>query len=144
MSAAGLVVIVLALLLLRQNLFVILGCVTGYAYFVFAGEPVDGIILDAWSALNKDILLSIPLYILAGNIMASGGIAGRLIRFMRALHVSQDRGGRFLKGAPPHPSQGLGTPSQDFLRPSLSLGAFLGWALDWPNGLLITCRGLSL
>jgi C4-dicarboxylate transporter DctM subunit len=85
MSAAGLVVIVLALLLLRQNLFVILGCVTGYAYFVFAGEPVDGIILDAWSALNKDILLSIPLYILAGNIMASGGIAGRLIRFMRAL-----------------------------------------------------------
>ena len=85
MSAAGLIVIVLALMLLRQNLFVILGCVTGYAYFVFAGEPLDGIILDAWSALNKDILLSIPLYILAGNIMARGGIAGRLIRFMRAM-----------------------------------------------------------
>jgi C4-dicarboxylate transporter DctM subunit len=76
---------VLALLLLRQNLFVILGCVTAYAYIAFAGESLDGIILDAWSALNKDILLSIPLYILAGNIMAQGGIANRLIRFMRAL-----------------------------------------------------------
>jgi len=85
MSAIWLGLLVLLLLLLRQNLFVVLGCVTAYAYFVFAGEPLDGIILDAWSALNKDILLSIPLYILAGNIMAQGGIAGRLIRFMRAL-----------------------------------------------------------
>jgi C4-dicarboxylate transporter DctM subunit len=85
MSAVWLVVLVLVLLMLRQNLFVVLGCVTAYAYFVFAGEPLDGIILDAWSALNKDILLSIPLYILAGNIMARGGIAARLIRFMRAL-----------------------------------------------------------
>ncbi len=85
MTTFVLVVLVLVLLLLRQNLFVILGCVTAYAYAVFAGEALDGIILDAWSALNKDILLSIPLYILAGNIMAQGGIATRLIRFMRAL-----------------------------------------------------------
>jgi len=85
MSIFALIIIVLALLLLRQNLFVILGCVTAYAYFVFAGEPLSGIILDAWSALNKDILLSIPLYILAGNIMAQGAIADRLVRVMRAL-----------------------------------------------------------
>jgi C4-dicarboxylate transporter DctM subunit len=75
----------LALLLLRQNLLVILGCLTAYAYLAFAGESLDGIVLDAWSALNKDILLAIPLYILAGNIMAQGGIAGRLIRLMSAL-----------------------------------------------------------
>jgi C4-dicarboxylate transporter DctM subunit len=85
MSAVVLIALVLALLLLRQNLFVILGCVTAYAYFVFAGEPLSGIILDAWSALNKDILLSIPLYILAGNIMAQGAIADRLVRVMRSL-----------------------------------------------------------
>jgi C4-dicarboxylate transporter DctM subunit len=85
MSIVALIIIVLALLILRQNLFVILGCVTAYAYFVFAGEPLSGIILDAWSALNKDILLSIPLYILAGNIMAQGAIADRLVRVMRAL-----------------------------------------------------------
>jgi C4-dicarboxylate transporter DctM subunit len=85
MIAIGLVTLVLLLLLLRQSLFVILGCVTTYAYLLFADETLDGIILDAWSALNKDILLSIPLYILAGNIMARGGIAARLIRFMREL-----------------------------------------------------------
>jgi C4-dicarboxylate transporter DctM subunit len=85
MTALVLILLVTVLLLLRQNIVVILGCITAYAYLAFAGESLDGIILDAWSALNKDILLSIPLYILAGNIMAQGGIARRLIRFMRAL-----------------------------------------------------------
>lgn len=85
MTSLGLAGLIGILLLLRQNLFVMLGCATAYAYILFAGESLDGIILDAWSALNKDILLSIPLYILAGNIMAHGGIAARLIRFMRAL-----------------------------------------------------------
>ncbi len=85
MSAVALPVLVAVLLLLRQNLFVVLGCATAYAYLVFAGEGLEGIILDAWSALNKDILLSIPLYVLAGNIMARGALADRLIRVMRAL-----------------------------------------------------------
>ena len=56
-----------------------------YRHLLFAGESLDGIVLDAWSALNKDILLAIPLFILAGNIMARGGIAARLIRLMSAL-----------------------------------------------------------
>jgi C4-dicarboxylate transporter DctM subunit len=84
-TALLLIALILVLLALRQNLFVILGCATAYAYLVLAQEPLDGIVLDAWSALNKDILLSIPLYILAGNIMAAGGIAERLVRFMRAI-----------------------------------------------------------
>lgn len=85
MTAFALPALIAFLLLLRQNLFVILGCVTAYAYWFYAGEGLEGIILDAWSALNKDILLSIPLYVLAGNIMARGALAGRLIRVMRAL-----------------------------------------------------------
>jgi len=84
MTALLLLLLVVVLLMLRQNLFVVLGCVTAYAYVFFAGEGLEGIILDAWSALNKDILLSIPLYVLAGNIMARGALAGRLIRIMRA------------------------------------------------------------
>ncbi|MEC9375762.1 MAG: TRAP transporter large permease [Pseudomonadota bacterium] len=75
----------LALLLMRQNLFVILASVTTYCYLTLASEPLQGIVLDSWSALNKEILLSIPLYILAGNIMSRGAIASRLIRFMRAI-----------------------------------------------------------
>jgi C4-dicarboxylate transporter DctM subunit len=85
MIALLLVVLVLALLVLRQSLFVILGCLTAAAYWLFAGEALDGIVLDAWSAVNKDVLLSIPLYLLAGNIMARGVIAERLVRLMRSL-----------------------------------------------------------
>lgn len=85
MIAAGVIALILVLLLVRQSLFVILGWLTAAAYFLYAGETLDGIVLDAWSALNKELLLSIPLYILAGNIMARGSIAARLIRFMRAL-----------------------------------------------------------
>ncbi len=40
---------------------------------------------DAWKVTNKDVLLSIPLFLLAGAIMAKGSIAVRLIDLMRAL-----------------------------------------------------------
>jgi len=85
MAAAGLVLLVLALLLLRQNVVVMLGCATAYAYLVFGDGQLQFIALDAWEAANKDVLLSIPLYLLAGNIMSRGTMASRLIRLMRAL-----------------------------------------------------------
>jgi C4-dicarboxylate transporter DctM subunit len=80
-----LVALVLTLLMLRQNLLVVLGVVTAYAYLVFGDGVLTNIVLDAWDALNKEILLSIPLYILAGNIMSRGVMARRLIRMMRAI-----------------------------------------------------------
>ncbi|MEC8900831.1 MAG: TRAP transporter large permease subunit, partial [Pseudomonadota bacterium] len=77
--------LVLVLLLLRQNLFVMLGSVAAYAYLAFGDGMLANIVIDAWDAANKEVLLSIPLYILAGNIMARGAIAVRLIRLMRAV-----------------------------------------------------------
>lgn len=85
MAVAGLVLLVLVLLVLRQNLLVILGMVTAYAYLVFGDGVVENIVIDAWDAANKDVLLSIPLYILAGNIMSRGVMAQRLIRLMSAV-----------------------------------------------------------
>ena len=84
-AALCLPLIVLALFALRQNLLVVLGIVTGYAYAVWGGGVLTNIVVDAWDAVNKDILLSIPLYILAGNVMSRGAMAGRLIRVMRAV-----------------------------------------------------------
>ena len=81
----GFVLLVLALLALRQNLLVLLGLVTAYAYLVFGDGQVTDIVVDVWEAANKDVLLSIPLYILAGNLMARGVMAERLVRFMRAM-----------------------------------------------------------
>jgi len=85
LAAIGLAVLVLVLFMLRQNLLVVLGVVTAYAYLVFGDGVLSNIVLDAWDALNKEILLSIPLYILAGNIMSRGVMAQRLIRMMRAI-----------------------------------------------------------
>jgi C4-dicarboxylate transporter DctM subunit len=85
LAGAGLVLLVLTLFALRQNLVVVLGIATAYVYIAFGDGAVGNIVVDAWDAANKEILLSIPLYILAGNIMSRGVMAARLIRMMRAL-----------------------------------------------------------
>lgn len=85
MTALALLALALVLLLLRQNLVVILGTVTACAYLWVGDGRVSSIVLDAWDGMNRDVLLSIPLYILAGNLMARGGMAQRLIRLMRAV-----------------------------------------------------------
>ena len=85
MAAAFLPIIIIILFLLRQNLIVILGTATAYAYWAFGDGVISNIVVDAWDAANKDILLSIPLFILAGNIMSRGGMASRLIDLMKSL-----------------------------------------------------------
>lgn len=77
-------VLITALILLRQNLVVVLGVAAFYVYRVFGEEPLRFVILDAWQALNKDILLSIPLFLLAGQIMTRGTMADRLVRLVTA------------------------------------------------------------
>ena len=85
MAAAFLPIIIIVLFLLRQNLIVILGTATAYAYWAVGDGVISNIVVDAWDAANKDILLSIPLFILAGNIMSRGGMASRLIDLMKSL-----------------------------------------------------------
>ena len=85
MNALLLVAIVLVLLALRQYIVVVLGAVAAYVYLVWGDGRIDNIVIDGWDALNQDVLLPIPLYMLAGSIMAEGAIAERLIRVMRAV-----------------------------------------------------------
>lgn len=87
---AGLLLLLLCLVLLalRQNLIIILAAAVAYCYAVFGDGDLRGIVLDSWDTLNKDVLLSIPLYILAGNLMSRGAMAARLVRVMRALSGS--------------------------------------------------------
>jgi C4-dicarboxylate transporter DctM subunit len=85
MAGAGLALVVLALLVLRQNVVVILGVALAFSYVTVAGGGVGYIVLDAWEAANKELLLSVPLYVLAGNIMGRGAIARRLIRVAQAV-----------------------------------------------------------
>ncbi len=76
---------VMALLALRQYLVAVLAFVAAFAWYVWGDGRIDNIIVDGWDSLSQEVLLPIPLYMLAGAIMAKGAIAERLIRVMRAI-----------------------------------------------------------
>jgi C4-dicarboxylate transporter DctM subunit len=76
---------VAVLLALRQYLVVLLAFAAAFAWYVWGDGRIDNIIIDGWDSLAQEVLLPIPLYLLAGAIMAKGGIAQRLIRVMQAI-----------------------------------------------------------
>ncbi len=73
------------LLLLRQNLVAILGLCLTIAYMVLDNGSARALMLDAWHALNQEILLAIPMFLLAGQVISRGTAADRLVRLLSAL-----------------------------------------------------------
>lgn len=84
MEILGLITLVVVLILLGQPLFVLMGSVTAYCFYFLGEGSFAGIIEDMYYAADKEILLAIPLFILAGNIMTYGSIARRLIHMGKA------------------------------------------------------------
>ena len=80
-----LIALVLLLLLFRQPLIVILLGVCAYVQFMWGKGQYDYIIEDMWVGLDKELILSIPLFILCGNVMTQGSTAKRLIDIMAAI-----------------------------------------------------------
>lgn len=62
------------------------------AYLVFADIPLVVIPQKMYAGMDSFVLLCIPGFILAGNLMNSGGITERIVRFANAL-VGWMRGG---------------------------------------------------
>ncbi len=85
MMTVLLVALVLLLLVLRQSLLVVLLAVAAYVHIVWGRGQLDYIIEDMWVALDKEVILSIPMFILCGAIMTKGSTAKRLIRIMAAI-----------------------------------------------------------
>ena len=85
MIALCLVALVVALLVLRQPLLVILLAVAAYVQIFWGKAQLDYIIEDMWVGLDKEVILSIPLFILCGNVMTKGSTAKRLIRILSAI-----------------------------------------------------------
>ena len=81
----GLVLLVPLLLWLRQNMIVVLGLASAWLYYFYSNGAIGNTALDAWQNARNETFLAIPLYVLAGNVMANGSIAKRLIRVMSAL-----------------------------------------------------------
>ena len=73
------------LLFLRQPLLVILLAAAGFIHVVWGKGQLDYIIEDMWIGLDKELILSIPLFILCGNVMTRGSIAQRLIDLLAAV-----------------------------------------------------------
>lgn len=77
--------LVIALLFLGQPLFVVIGAVTTLSYYFISGEPMTIVIGDIFYAADKEVLLAVPLFVLAGQVMTKGSIAPRLIRLAKAV-----------------------------------------------------------
>jgi len=85
MDVLLLIGIVLLLLSLRQSVILILFVAGLYVHYVFGDGELSYLIEDLWTSVDRGVLLAIPMFVLAGNIMTRGSIAERLINIMRAL-----------------------------------------------------------
>lgn len=85
MTAALAILAGLGLVLLRQPLYILLALGVVWLYTQVGGGRVEDVIQDMIFSVDQELLLSVPLFILAGNIMARGSIARRLIRLAVAL-----------------------------------------------------------
>ena len=57
------------LLVLRQSLVLVLAVATAYIHTFVAKSQIEFLIQDFWFTVDREVLLSIPLFMLAGNIM---------------------------------------------------------------------------
>lgn len=78
-AALGLLGLVLIALMLRQNVIVILLGSAAYVHLVWGDGQLEYLAEDLWISLDNALLLAIPMFLLAGNVMTRGSIAQRLI-----------------------------------------------------------------
>jgi C4-dicarboxylate transporter, DctM subunit len=85
MTVAGLLLLIAALVVLRQSIVIIVALSVAYVHaFMTSKNDVEFLIQDVWYAVDREVLLSIPLFVFAGLIMARGSIAARLVAIMKA------------------------------------------------------------
>ena len=56
-----------------------------YIHLVWGDGILTYLVEDMWISLDNEVLLAIPLFIMAGNIMTRGSIASRLINITRLI-----------------------------------------------------------
>ncbi|WP_017549840.1 TRAP transporter large permease [Salinicoccus carnicancri] len=92
------------------------------AYLLVAGVPVTVIPQTMFAGLDSFVMLAIPAFILAGNLMNAGGITNRIIDFANAL-VGHIRGGLALTNVAS--SLGFGGISGTALSDTASIGSVM-------------------
>jgi len=79
------VLLVVALVWLRQSLLVVIGITVLVLYALFVDAHAEYVIYDLWNALNRDTLLALPIFVLIHALMVSGVSARRLTAFLTVL-----------------------------------------------------------
>jgi C4-dicarboxylate transporter DctM subunit len=82
---AALLIFFAILLFLGVPIAVSLGLACIFAVSVTGAFPVQVLVQKMFNTSNSCSLMSIPFFILAGNIMATGGVSKRLVNFAAAL-----------------------------------------------------------
>ena len=77
--------LVLLLFLMRQPLVVVLLAAAAFVQIAWGKGQTDYILQDMWVALDKELIFSIPLFMLCGKVMTRGSTAKRLIRIVASL-----------------------------------------------------------
>ncbi|SFT41639.1 C4-dicarboxylate transporter, DctM subunit [Pseudovibrio denitrificans] len=83
---------VILMLVLRQNLIVILMVLGGAVQLLYSDGELMFMAEDFWAALDREALLSIPVFLLCGSIMSRGAIAERLVNVLKQLTGSLSGG----------------------------------------------------
>jgi C4-dicarboxylate transporter, DctM subunit len=81
-----------ALLALTMPIALLLAATTAIYLIFIASTPVTSLIQQLFNGLDNFVLLGVPFFILAGNIMAEGAISDRLVGVMK-LFVGRFTGG---------------------------------------------------
>lgn len=73
------------LLILRVNIVLILMAMAAFVHTVWGAGALEYFLSDMWATMDRELILSVPLFILVGSVMSRGTIAKRLIDVMIAL-----------------------------------------------------------
>jgi len=71
------------LLVISTPIAIIMLAVTGATLFFYLGIPLQALVQQLFNGMDNFILLAIPFFILAGNIMAQGSISRKLVNVMQ-------------------------------------------------------------
>jgi C4-dicarboxylate transporter, DctM subunit len=79
------VVLFIGLLVISTPIAIVLLAVSGSTLYFFLDIPLQAVVLQLFNGMDNFILLAIPFFILAGNIMAEGSISKKLVLSMQLL-----------------------------------------------------------
>lgn len=77
--------VLMGLMLLRVPLFIVFLVASLFYIGLFTSIPTNIVIQRTFSGLDKFPLMAVPMFVLAANVMAQGGMSTRIIEFAKSL-----------------------------------------------------------